>query len=230
MTHVKSFRSALNGFNREDVVHYIEYLNAKHNSQLQELNSELELARSMPASGDLAQQLKLAQEEAENLRRQLREKTAALEELQERYEDLQTSPQPAANTQADKEVQRLQHRCEELEQKLREAQDTASASHCSMEKELELYRRAERTEREARERAVKAEAEATRRAEQISDRANAALADASARVEETFSQITQLTTGVNDQLAQLQQAVTDSRQVLTDASQALYTISSNDTI
>ena len=39
MATPQSFRSAFNGFNREDVVHYLEYLNAKHASQLDQLNN-----------------------------------------------------------------------------------------------------------------------------------------------------------------------------------------------
>lgn len=216
MAMAHNFRSALNGFNREDVVHYIEYLNAKHNSELQQLTAELELLRSQSAAPDLSRQLQQAQEEIEALRAQLAEK-------------------PAADPQAEEEILSLQIRCEELELQLQEAvdarqqaeaaRDTAAAtvSH-SMEQELEAYRRAERTEREARERAQQTVADATRRSEEIRRRANGALADATVRVEESFSQINQLAAGVNDQLAQLQVAVAAGRQVLSDASQALYTI------
>lgn len=40
MAEKNTFRSALNGFNREDVVHYIEYLNSKHTAQINQLESE----------------------------------------------------------------------------------------------------------------------------------------------------------------------------------------------
>ena len=33
MAAPQNFRSAFNGFNREDVVHYLEYLNSKHQNQ-----------------------------------------------------------------------------------------------------------------------------------------------------------------------------------------------------
>ena len=95
MTHVKNFRSALNGFNREDVVQYIEYLNAKHNAQMLELTAELDLLRSEAPSADFSRQLSQAQEEVNSLRYQLTQKNAALEALQEQLEDLQTAPQPA---------------------------------------------------------------------------------------------------------------------------------------
>ena len=34
MAASQNFRSAFNGFNREDVVHYLEYLNTKHTNQV----------------------------------------------------------------------------------------------------------------------------------------------------------------------------------------------------
>lgn len=45
MAEKNSFRSALNGFNRGDVVHYIEYLNSKHTTQINQLTSENEELR-----------------------------------------------------------------------------------------------------------------------------------------------------------------------------------------
>lgn len=38
----QNFRSALNGFNREDVVQYIEYMNHKHNAQVNQLTTEIQ--------------------------------------------------------------------------------------------------------------------------------------------------------------------------------------------
>ena len=46
MAQLQNFRSALGGFNREDVVHYIELLNNKHNSQVNQLNTELQTLRA----------------------------------------------------------------------------------------------------------------------------------------------------------------------------------------
>ena len=50
MATPQSFRSAFNGFNREDVVHYLEYLNTKHASQLDQLNNEVAFLRRMPSA------------------------------------------------------------------------------------------------------------------------------------------------------------------------------------
>ena len=46
MTMPQNFRSAFNGFNREDVVHYIEYINARHTTELNQLKSELDLLQN----------------------------------------------------------------------------------------------------------------------------------------------------------------------------------------
>ncbi len=45
-----NFRSALNGFHREDVVHYLEYINAKNASQLAQLQADLEALRKENAA------------------------------------------------------------------------------------------------------------------------------------------------------------------------------------
>lgn len=46
MPPVQRFRSAFNGFNRNDVVQYIEYLNNHYQSQIQQLNNQLANASS----------------------------------------------------------------------------------------------------------------------------------------------------------------------------------------
>ena len=46
MSAPQKFRSAFNGFNREDVVHYLEYINSKHTAQLNQLQSETDFLRS----------------------------------------------------------------------------------------------------------------------------------------------------------------------------------------
>ena len=40
MAAPQNFRSAFNGFNRQDVVHYLEYINTKHQTQVNELTAE----------------------------------------------------------------------------------------------------------------------------------------------------------------------------------------------
>ena len=98
------FRSAFRGFNREDVVHYIEYLNNYYIRQLEDLNAQLQAA-----------------------------KAAA----------------PAANTDLETRLQEALDRCAQLEAQLA-AKEEAPAVPTATEEELEAYRRAERTERQAR--------------------------------------------------------------------------------
>ncbi len=178
MAATQNFRSAFNGFNREDVVHFIEYLNAKHSTEVNQLRAELDLLRSRGSApvqaGDSSRELAAAQATIEQLR-------AQLAELQKRYDALENEKVPT-----------IQY---------------------STTQELEVYRRAERTERVAKE-----------RAEQVYHQVNGALADATVKVDDAFAQLGTLTEQLSTQLAQLQGAVTGSRQALADASATLYTI------
>ena len=41
MAEMQYFRTAFRGFNREDVVHYIEYMNQQHRKQLEQLSAQV---------------------------------------------------------------------------------------------------------------------------------------------------------------------------------------------
>lgn len=74
MAAVQHFRSAFNGFNREDVVSYIEYLNNQHNSQIEQLNNQLQnaLAKTVPTDeSHLQEQLDAALAKVEELEQKL---------------------------------------------------------------------------------------------------------------------------------------------------------------
>lgn len=60
MPAVQRFRSALNGFNRNDVVQYIEYLTNHYQSQIQQLTNQLENAKAAPSDSELQAQLDAA--------------------------------------------------------------------------------------------------------------------------------------------------------------------------
>lgn len=166
MAAVQRFRSAFNGFNREDVVHYIEYLNNQHKSQLEQLNTQLQTALEKAAPADLQSQL-----------------DAALA------------------------------RCDELEQQLIQARQEAEKAVCSAEEELEAYRRAERTERLAKE-----------RAQQIYAKASAALAEAALQADSAASHIGTITDQVVAQLQAYQQSVAGTKDTFRQAADALYAI------
>ena len=132
---------------------------------------------------------------------------------------------------------------EELEAKLAEAEEAAQTAKAQLEeqkaenlrlqvlldaalarqndthntKELDTYRRAERVERDARN-----------RAREISDKANSALSDATNKVDETAIQISELTDSAMQQLRQLQLAIAGSKQVLRDTATVLYSIRPED--
>ena len=195
----QTFRSALNGFNREDVVNYIEYLNSVHTAEINQLHSELDFLRnrepvvevtSVVDEEAMAQQNEVIQQQASRIRelfdycKELEEKLAAADE---------------AKAHADEKLQAVVTQQKSFQARANE--------------ELEAYRRAERIERQAKE-----------RAEQLYQQSNGALAEASIRVEEAASQIGQLSDMVMAQIAQLQNAVCGTKQAMKEASQILYTI------
>ena len=64
MTAPQNFRSAFNGFNREDVVKYLEYINSRHHAQVNQLTGEndylrqqLEAAQAAPGAQEELQRL-----------------------------------------------------------------------------------------------------------------------------------------------------------------------------
>ena len=193
----QNFRSAFNGFNREDVVHYLEYINTKHTNQINQLtaeNQELRAAAQQPAR-DL-------QELVDSLQAQCAELTALLD------------AEKAANAELTGKLEALELRCRELE----EAKVSAPADSISAlaSEELETYRRAERIEREARE-----------RADLVYYQANGVLSEATAKVEGISADITDMADQVMRQLTQLQMAVSSSKQALQDATSIMNTIRPN---
>ena len=184
-----NFRSAFNGFNREDVVHYIEFLNSKHSADLNQLNAELEYLRGKQAEPPVQKADDILEQQAARIR-ELFDRCAALEQ------ELATAK--AENAKLSAQVQQ---------------QDSG---HNLLEDELEVYRRAERTERYARE-----------RADSLYRQANGALADATVKVDEAAQQFSQMTDHVVAQLSELQNAVASSKQALRDAAATLYTIRPN---
>ena len=101
MTAPQKFRSAFNGFNREDVVRYIEFANSRHEAEVNQLKEQIEFYRKELAAQSVAAQQaekersaaleqKCAELEAENeaLRQQLTEasqKQSSVDEELEAY-------------------------------------------------------------------------------------------------------------------------------------------------
>lgn len=213
MAAQQNFRSAFNGFNRDDVVRYIEYLNAKHTAEINQLNSELAFLRGkesdQPAIAPADPETDAIIEQQANRIRELFDRCNALEEelsaVKSARDDLAQQHSNDLDAALTEKTQ--------IAAQLEAAQQQQTAYKSRMEEELEAYRRAERTERLARE-----------RAEQLYRQANGALADATVKVDSAASQIGQLTDRVMTQLAELQDAVTGSKQALRDAAATMYTI------
>ena len=212
----QNFRTAFNGFNREDVVHYIEYLNSKHATELNQLQSELEFLRNkaaqeVPAEEETAP----AAEELQELQDRNGSLTAELEQLKAEKAELenQLSEAMAAGTAIEEQLNAALDEKAELERQLASVKQQQFSFKNRAEEELAAYRRAERTERMAKE-----------RANQMYNQANGVIADATLKVDEAAAQISQLSETVLAQLQLLQTAVSGSTDALRDAAATLFTI------
>lgn len=212
-----NFRSSFHGFNREDVVHYLDYLNKKHDEVRSQLSSETEALRqkleTMVQSdpGEVASlkercaQLEGALSDAQTEKQSLAEQVSSLREalgagqetLRQTQEALSRTQEALRQAQADRDAEKARFGAVQSRQEL----------------ELEAYRRAERAERMARE-----------RADQVYRQTNGVLADATTKVEEAATQITDISNHVMSQLDLLRSAVDGSKQALADAAAGLYSL------
>ena len=145
MNEPQTFRSAFNGFHREDVVNHIAYMSNKHETQVNQLRSEAEALRTELAS--LREQMDVdsdRQDRLAELEQTLANRDAELTSVREELE--------TANQLLNEQAEQLAALREELEE-AREAAEKApiekSASHWD---ELRAYRRPETVERLARDR------------------------------------------------------------------------------
>ena len=224
MAAQQNFRTAFNGFHKEDVVHYIEYLNARHTAEVNQLKSELDFLRTRldgqpdgeepqvdPVIEQQAARIRELFDRNRELEQQLAEAVAAREEAESRLGQAVTMGSEMENQLNDTMAAKTR-----LAADLESAIQQQSSYRSRMEEELEAYRRAERTERLARE-----------RTEQMYRQANGTIADATVKVDEAAVQISQLTDRVSLQLAELQSAISGSKQALRDAAATMYTIRPN---
>lgn len=201
MAAPQNFRTAFNGFKREDVVQYIEYINAKHTEQINQLTAENELLR---------QKLEAAEEQPAA--------EPAEQEVQEGQGDLCTRL-----SDLDEKLAAAAARIQELEQERdaaiaeRDSLSGQAMQQCRMEQELEAYRRAERAERVAKE-----------RADQLYRKASDVLGEATSRVDIVSGRVGTLADQVIAQLEELKTAVGGSKLALQETAATLYTIRPSD--
>lgn len=180
----QNFRSAFNGFNREDVVRYLEYLNAKHNTQINQLNTEAQTLRQQVAK--------------------LEEELAAKPAVQDQSQEVKGLNAQLEAAAAEKEA--LEAKCTELEQLLDE-QSAPDAAPSLAEQELEAYRRAERAERIATQRADQIYDSVDAVLAQASGKIDGVSADLGAMADQVSAQLRQLESAVSISKLALQEAV-----------------------
>lgn len=188
MSAPQKFRTALNGFNREDVASYLEYLNSKHSAQVNQLTSEAEFLRakldSVQPAENQDERIFALENERDSLRAQLEELKAYCTNLELELEAVRNAPAAPVSP----------------------AVIPAAPVSCSAAEELEIYRRAERTERMAKE-----------RADLIYRQTNGVLNEASVRVHEMADQVVPIADQILMQISQLQNTVNATKQSLQDA-------------
>ncbi len=186
MADTQNFRTAFSGFNREDVVRFIESLNNKYKTTEGELREEV--AR-------LEQELKEARKndtdvgELDACRAELSRLEAEAAEKQEAYE----------------------RKIAELEQQVKELREAKVVKSRDLEQEeLEIYRRAERTERLAKE-----------RVKQMYVSANGILDDVQQQMKDRSREISQTVDEVAVKLVSLQDVLGGSAGIAENAVEAL---------
>lgn len=158
----QNFRTAFNGFHREDVVQYIEALNGQHKREVNGLREEIIALREelqvCHGKETLQQELDDSREESEHLRGEIQELTSSYESMIAQLEE------------------KLKNQDEELHRQNRS-------------EELEMYRRAEAAERQAKERSERmlqnAASEITKLQDQFLVRSNK-LTEASAAADDAL--------------------------------------------
>ena len=203
MNEPQTFRSAFNGFHREDVVNHIAYMNTKHETQVKELRSENDALRT--ELDELRSRLdedSAAQDRAADLQKDLQEQEAQLAAVRE---ELELANQ-LLNEQAE-QMAALREELEEAKEAAAKAPIEKSATHWD---ELRAYRRAETVERQARD-----------RVNDLYTSANTALRGAGATLADTNAAFDALAEKFRADLVELMNAIDTGKTALCTAADTL---------
>ena len=204
MNEPQTFRSAFNGFHREDVVNHIAYMTNKHETLVNQLRAENESLRAELE----ALQAKIEDEAAEQdripeLEQTIADRDAELATVREELE--------AANQLLNEQAEQMGALREELEEAREAAAKPAaiekSANHWD---ELRAYRRAETAERQAKE-----------RVNDLYDSANAALRSAGSTLGTANAAFEELAEKFRADLVALMETVDTGKNALTAAADTL---------
>lgn len=194
----QNFRFAFNGFNRSDVVNYLEFLNRKHSEQINQLTLDNEMLRQQL---NAEQTFVGSSDEIEKLRAQLEALTQERDALMCRVVSLESklSEQPAAPA-PNPGVSSV---------------DAAADLYGPMQ-ELEIYRRAERAEREAKERAERIRSSAEEIVQLAITKAQSAAETYDDAARQTNARLNALLTSVDDGRQAMLSAVEQLRKINMD--------------
>ena len=211
MNEPQTFRSAFNGFHREDVVNHIAYMNTKHETQVKELRSENDALRT--ELDELRSRLdedSAAQDRAADLQRDLQEQEARLAAVREELE--------LANQLLNEQAEQMAALREELEEAREAAAKTPIEKSANHWDELRAYRRAETAERQAKE-----------RVNDLYDCANTALRGAGSTLADTNAAFEALAEKFRADLVELMNAIEIGKNALGAAADTLDTLRPEET-
>ena len=211
MNEPQTFRSAFNGFHREDVVNHIAYMNTKHESQVKELRSENDALRT--ELDELRSRLdedSAAQDRAADLQKDLQEQEAQLAAVREELE--------LANQLLNEQAEQLAALREELEEAREAAAKTPIEKSANHWDELRAYRRAETAERQAKE-----------RVNDLYSSANTALRGAGSTLADTNAAFEALAEKFRADLVELMNAIETGKNALGAAADTLDTLRPEET-
>ncbi len=214
MSDFSKFRTAVSGFNRTDVVNYIESTSIEHQKALRKLTDErdklaAENARLQTEQAELQQRLEQAQADNDALSEQVNtlaqegaELAEQLKKSEEARQELLIRPAPQPEEPAESTPQ--------PEEPETEAAPEEPAQEPSLtEKELTAYRRAEQTERNAAVRARRIYAQLSNLCE-----------DARTRYMDSGEEIAALAADLSTGLSRLQDAFAEVQVIFDDAQNA----------
>lgn len=200
MSAPQNFRSAFHGFNREDVASYLEYLNRKHQNQINQLTAQLE-----EAQGQIDPELP---RDREGLERYVNEATAQL--------SAQLEAAQAACAELSAQLEEANQARTQLTERLEALEGEETSRESGPDRELEAYRRAERIQRSAKE-----------QSQLVYYQVNGVLTEAVEKVEGAAAELTEMADLAAGQLTKLQVAVSASKQTLQDAASLMRAIRPN---
>ena len=204
MNEPQTFRSAFNGFHREDVVNHIAYMTNKHETLVNQLRAENESLRAeLEALLAKIEDEAAEQDRIPELEQTIADRDAELAAVREELE--------AANQLLNEQSEQMGALREELEEAKEAAAKPAaiekSANHWD---ELRAYRRAETAERQAKE-----------RVNDLYDSANAALRSAGSTLGTANAAFEELAEKFRADLVALMETVDTGKNALTAAADTL---------